>query len=417
MLTEKTRTGHISVSARCFSVILSLMLALPCHALSVSGVPEWLEGAVVRSVNAIWSEIPDSPEIDREGTLSLVASRLFAGYDVEIISGRYEPAVIFTAKKDNIISPDINITLPELRRFALQWFKNDIAGLQEEISRMTASIPQSALTWADDALRGRIGEIVSEIIPGWEFSQQIYIATDRTEIHIAFRPSNQVIQAVKPSLYSRTIPAVFLTDLEARLIPEFSPLVGVPVEWAELHVSEAEMIAHDFLADRHAIENMRADMSINFTVAPVSRLEAVVDSQTLMFELWFGGYVGIEGKYPELGTFFAVGPDAMFEPEIYAELILSLNDFGTTHRIGGRFEPVKYFWLGIENEWPENEYFFRLHYNPIRIKRPYLWWRWSPSMEVHEAAAGYRIDEHISIEIYYYDAGDDKIGLRGMWHL
>ena len=393
------------------------MSALPSHALKVSGVPEWLEGAVVRSVNAVWSEIPDSPFIDREGTLSVVASRLFAGYDVNVVSGRDEPAVVLTPRENNIVSHDVTITLPELRGFALQWFRNDITGLKEEISRMTAQLPQSAYTWADEALRESLAELFSSIVPGWEFSQQIYISPERTEINIAFRPGSPIILAIQPALYSRTIPAVFRSDLEARLIPELSPLVGVPVEWAELHRPEAEGIARNFLAERHAIENLRAGMDIRFSAAPVSKIEARVDSQAFMFEMWFAGYAGIEGRYPEAGAFFAFGPDVRFDPEVYVELVFSLDDFSEVHRLGGRLELFEYVWFGLENQWPDNEYFIRLQYYPIRTNRPYVWWRWSPELEVQEAALGYRVDEHISVELYYYDAGDDKVGFRGMWHL
>ena len=38
-------------------------------------------------------------------------------------------------------------------------------------------------------------------------------------------------------------------------------------------------------------------------------------------------------------------------------------------------------------------------------------------LRMHEAALGYRLDEHVSIELYYDNTGEDKVGIRGMWHL
>lgn len=419
MQRVKKRTGHISVSAKCFSVILALMIfALPCHAMTVSGVPEWLEGAVVRSLNAVWQEIPDSPEIDREGTLAIVASRLFAGYDVKVSTGRDEPAITFSRHENETVSLDVKINIPELRGIALEWFSNDIAGLDYEISKLIDDVPQSALTWADEALRERIRDILKAIVPGWDFSQQIYISPASTSITIAFRPSSPMVLAIQPALYSRTIPAVFRTDLEARLIPELSPLIGVPVKWAELHRPEIEKFARDYLTERHAIENLRAEMNIRFSAGAISKLEARVDSQDFLFEMWVAAYAGVEGRYPELGAFFAYGPPFIrFDPEIYAELIFSLDNFSEVHRIGARLELFSNFWAGAENQWPDNEYFIRIQYNPVRSRLPYVWWRWSPQLEVHEGALGYRIDEHISIELYYYRTDDDKVGFRGMWHL
>lgn len=416
MRKVKTRTERISVLAKCFSAVLSLIFTLPCNALTVSGVPDWLEGAVVRSLNAVWQEIPDSPEIDREGTLELVASRLFAGYDVKVTRSRYEPVIVFS-RQEKIVSHDVTVNLPELRGIALTWFEGDIEGLKEEILRFVDGVPQSALTWADEALRDKIREILGVIVPGWDFSQQIYISQSSTQINITFRPSSPMVLAIQPALYSRTVPAVFRTDIEARLIPELSPLIGVPVKWAELHRPEIESFARDYLSDRHAIENLKADVNIKFSAGAISKLEARVDSQDFLFEMWVAAYAGIEGRYPEIGAFFAFGPDIRFDPEVYAELILSLDDFKELHRIGGRLELFNNFWAGAEVQWPDNEYFIRLQYSPIRIRRPYVWWRWSPRLEVHEAALGYRIDEHISIELYYYNIEDDKIGLRGMWHL
>ena len=418
MQRVKRKTGRISVSARCSSVILAflLMTCSPCYAIRVSGIPEWLEGAVVRSLNAVWSEIPDAPEIDKYATLELVASRLFAGYDVKVRPYASEPAIYFSAH-DEIIAPEVRITPPELRGMSASWFMNDTAGLSEDICALLEGVPQSALTWADEALRERLGRLVSERLPGWEFSQQIYISPESTMITLTFRPSSRMVLAVRPSIYSRTIPAMFRSDLEAKLLPEFSPLIGLPVEWAEKHQTDIERHAKEFLEDRNTVDNLRADVSINFHADTVSGLEAFVNSEDFMFQVWVAAYAGIEGRYPEAGIFFGFGPNNRMNPEIYAELIFSLNDFGITRRVGGRFEPFSNFWAGIEMQWPENKYFLRFQYSPVKMRRPYALWRWSPELGAHEAALGYRIDEHVSIELYYDSTGEDKLGIRGMWHL
>ena len=413
------KTGHISVSARCFSVsvVLCVLLALsgPCYALSVSGIPEWLEGAVSRSLNAVWSEIPDSPEIDRYATLELVAARLFAGYDVKVKPKRGEPAIFFSAR-EKILMPDVRVIIPDLRGISAVWFERDISGMSEDVAALLEGVPQSALTWSDEALRERIRVIVSERLPGWEFSQQIYISEGSTLITLTFRPAAKMVLAVRPAIYSRTIPAMFRSDMEAKLIPEFSPLIGIPVKWAEKHKADIEIHAREFLEDRNTVDNLRADVSIKFRADTVSQIEADADSKDFMFQMWVAAYAGIEGRYPEAGVFFGFRPDVN-APEIYTELIFSLDNFGITRRIGGRYNVAGNFFAGIEMQWPESEYFLRFQYIPMKIRRLYGWWRWSPELKAHEAVLGYRIDEHISLEIYYYNKGDDKIGIRGTWHL
>ena len=421
MRKVRTKTGHISALARCSRLIISSLLILifinsPVHALSVSGIPEWLEGAVSRSLNAVWNEIPDSPEIDRYATLELVAKRLFAGYDVKVSSKRDMPAVIFFVN-DEIVRPDVKIIMPELRGMSIEWFNNDISGLSEDIAEILDCVPVNALTWADEALRERVNVIINERLPGWEFSQQIYISSEAALINISFRPSSKMILALKPEIYSRTIPSMFRTDLEAKLLSEFSPLIGIPVEWSEKHKAEIERHARLFLEDRNAVDNMRAQVNINFHAQKISGLEAVVDSQDFMFQLWVDAYAGIENKYPELGAFFGLRSRLDFHPEVYIETIFSLDDFDVVTRFGTRFELMNNFFAGVEIQWPESEYFLRMQYIPVKIRRPYAWWRWSPELKEHEAAFGYRVDEHVSIEIYYDSKNEDKIGLRGMWHL
>lgn len=395
-------------------LFFSLIFARPCHALNVQGIPEWLRPAVVRSLNAVWSEIPEDSMTDREGTLILVASRLFTGYNAKIKSG----TVFFEAQNENeFIAPEIKLNPPELRGVALEWFKGDLTGLSEDISVLIKSIPQSALTWADEALREKVSELVNKKLPGWDFSWQFYISQNSTLLNLTFRPSAEMVLAFRPFLYSHTIPVMFRSDLEAKLIPAFSPLIGVPVKWAEKHKNEIENLAREFLEDRHSVENLRADVNVNFTPGTVSGIEARVDSRDYMFQMWVSAYAGIEGRYPELGAFFGFRPDWKLKPEFYAEFILALNDFDLTHRWGARIELIENLWAGIENQWPENKYFFRLQYSPLKIRRPFALWRYSPELDVHEAALGYKIDEHMSIEVYYYSGSHDKIGLRGTWNL
>ncbi|MBR1485884.1 MAG: hypothetical protein IJ597_01340, partial [Synergistaceae bacterium] len=407
-----SRTGGSRFFLLFSFLFFAYVLANPAYALSVRGIPEWLEPAVVRSLNAVWSEIPKEAGIDREGTLVLVASRLFAGYDVEVKSGT--DTVVFFRPNEKIILPEVKLNSPELRGIALDWFYADIKNLENEISDLIKNLPQSALTWADEAFREEIKKIIDFHLPGWDFSQQIFISQNSTLVNLTFRPSAKMILAVKPSLYSYTIPVMFLSDLEAKLIPAFSPLIGVPVAWAEKHKLEIENLIREFLEERHSVENLRAAVNINFTPNTVSNLEAQVDSKNFMFQMWISAYAGLEGRYPEFGAFFGFRPDWKLKPEFYAEFILDLNDFNLTHRWGGRVELLENLWAGIENQWPDNNYFFRLQYSPIKIRRPFALWRYSPELDFHEAALGYKIDEHMSIEFYYYTGGskNEKFGLR-----
>ena len=188
------------------------------------------------------------------------------------------------------------------------------------------------------------------------------------------------------------------------------------MKWAELHKADIEKHAREFLEDRNTVDNLRADVNITFRADTVSDIEARADSKDFMFQMWVAAYAGIEGRYPEAGVFFGFRPDVN-APEIYTELIFSLDDFGVTRRLGSRYNVSGNFFAGIEMQWPESEYFLRFQYIPVKVRRLYGLWRWSPELKAHEAVVGYRLDEHVSLEIYYDNTGNDKLGIRGTWHL
>ncbi|MBQ9565038.1 MAG: hypothetical protein IJU98_05570 [Synergistaceae bacterium] len=371
----------------------------------------------MRSLSAVWNEIPDKPEVDREGTLILVARRLFAGYEIEIVRDAGKGPVVSFASRQTT-DWNASLTLPDLRELADGWFQKDAQGMEEEILTLLRPLPGAALTWADSALKEVLASIVERRFPGWDFSVQVALGEAEGIVTLSFRPKPPLILAITPSLYSRTIPAMFQSDLEAKLIPAFSSLIGLPVAWAVRHRSDVEEAARFFLEDRHTVENLRARANVIFLPGPVSGLDARVDSDRFRFQVWVAAYAGLDGRYPEAGVFLGWNTAHItgIDLELYGEAVAELDDLGLTRRLGGRFELFDNFWAGAEMEWPGEFLFWRVQWGPARARRPYLWWRWNPDAG-HEGAVGYRVDEHISVEIYYDGTGSDNVGLRGLWAL
>ena len=392
----------------------------PCYALSAAGVPGWMEPAVIRSLNAVWAEIPNAPDVDREGTLELVASRLFAGYDVTVsddASGSSRgPCVSFVSH--GATAWNVRLAVPELRDMARSWFEADVLGMEEELLALLDAVPVEALTWADDALKNAIKSVSDRRLPGWDFSVQAALGGSGADLTVSFRPRPPLVLAMRPSLYSGTMPAMFQSDLEAKLAAGLSPLIGLPVEWAARHKFDVEEAARVFLEDRHTVENMKAEVKAVFEPGPMSRLDASVDSDRFRFKVWVAAYAGLEGRYPEAGIFLGWNTARLtgIALELYAEATAELDDFETKRRLGGRIELFDNFMVGAEVEWPKDLLFWRVQWGPRRVRRPYIWWRWNHDAG-HEGALGYRVDEHISIELFYDGTGSDKIGLRGLWAL
>ena len=440
------RTEHTLASARCFNfninnkfnyrVVLSGAIIFLClnlifinyayADLKIAGdLPKWLNEPVKRSLSAVWAEIPDDADIDKLETLRLVASRLFTGYEIKVVSINFNKDInINFYKLEEILSWQVNLIAPELRGMALSWFNKDIAGLDAEILRLINNLPVEALSWADAALKDALKELINNKLAGWDFNAQVNINNNINNLNIYFRPAQPLVLAVRPSLYSRTIPVMFKSDLEAKLIPGLSPLIGLPVAWAEQHKLDIERAAHNFLKDRNSVDNMRANANVKFKPAAVADLEAKIESDRFLFQVWVAAYAGIKDKYPEAGVFFGWNMAHLFDfkfkfnLELYAEAIVELSDWDFTGRLGARYELFNDFWAGVEGEWPHDLLFARIYWGSYKPKRFYAWWRMNLNENLgHEGAVGYKLDDHISIEIYYDGIKGDKLGLRGQWSL
>lgn len=386
--------------------------------MTVDGLPDWLESHVLRGLEAVWREIPDGPE--RFDTLALVARRLFAGYRVTVLPGRAEapaePRVVFAVQE----APPWGVTtvLPELRAPVSSWFARDGAGMDGEIGLLMDGLPTDALSWADSALHEQVETIVNRRLPGWDFALLVRLENGQGVLQVSFRPRQPLVLAVTPSIFSSTLPVMFQSDLTAKLMSGLSPIIGLPVSWIAAHRRDVELLAQEFLEDRNAVSNTRSRVEVGFVPDQVSRVDATVNSERLIFQLWLAAYAGIEGRYPEAGLLLGWNTRQFSGVDLvlYSETIMDLGEYGLTTRLGGNLPLWKNFRVGLEVEWPEQEMWYRAWWSSNRIRRPYAWWRYS-SEYGHNAALGYRVNEHISIEIHYDNRYEDKIGLRGILQL
>ncbi|GHS95934.1 hypothetical protein AGMMS50276_13390 [Synergistales bacterium] len=399
------------------AVLLAAALFLPQSSfageLAVSARPSWLEPHARRALTVVWEKIP--PLAARLDTLSIVAKQLFEGYDVNIRIADAAPFVTLTP-----LTRDewrVSLSEPSLREDASEWFSRDVEGLSEEIAPLLKDLPIDALSWADSALNERIAQIIERRLPGWSFSLVVRINGDSQTLQVSFRAEQPLVLAVTPSIFSSTLPVMFQSDLAAKLIPGMSPIIGLPVAWIAKHKDDAEKMAREFLEDRNAVSNTRSMVEITFTPHQISEVDALVNSPRFSLQISLAGYAGIKGRYPELGVMAGLNTNRWtgVDLEIYNELVIDAGEFGLTDRLGFRFPLLARgaLRIGAEVEWPDGEIWYRAWIDTNRMKRPYLWWRWNHD-QGHGASIGYRLNEHISVEIHYDARYKNKIGLRGI---
>jgi hypothetical protein len=420
------RRFHRVAATFCLTAAL-FFAAFPCEALTVEGLPDWLTSHALRGLTAVWEEIPPMGGEARFDTLTLVARRLFMGYRVTIgrPDAKGEPRVFFEAQ--DAVAWEVQLVSPDLRPPASSWFADDEAGLKEGVGKLLEGLPVDALSWAGEALHGRIAALVEARFPGWTFSLLVRLEDGRSEnkssgenkgrgiLQLALRPDQPLVLAVMPSIYSSTLPLMFQSDLSARLLSGLSPIIGLPVRWIDRHRGEVELLVRDFLEDRNAVSNTRSQVEVTFVPDQISRLEADVESERFIFRLWMAGYAGMKERYPEAGVLLGWNAkrDLGIDVEFYGELILDVGELELTGRLGGSIPLWKNFRVGLEVEWPDERAWYRVAWTSARIRRPYAWWRWNPTRG-HNAALGYRLTEYISIELHYDDRWNDRLGLKGI---
>jgi len=289
-----------------------------------------------------------------------------------------------------------------------------------EISVLLEGLPVDALPWVDTALKKQIENIVEHRLPGWDFSLLARLGAgdgenDPSSLLVMFHPRQPLILAVTPSIFSSTLPVMFQSDLTAKLIPGMSPIIGLPVEWVGVHRHDVELLAQEFLEDRNTVSNTRSKVDIAFVPGQVSKLDATVNSERFIFQVWLAAYSGVKGRHPEVGVLSGWNTKQLtgLDLEIYNEIIIDMSEFGLANRLGLRLKVWDELQLGVEVEWPEQEVWYRAWWTEARVRRPYAWLRYSPTYG-HNAAIGYRISEYLSIELHYDERYNDKIGLRGI---
>jgi hypothetical protein len=169
------------------------------------------------------------------------------------------------------------------------------------------------------------------------------------------------------------------------------------------------------LEDRNAVSNTRSWVEVTFVPDQVSKVDATVNSERLILQVWLAAYAGVGERYPELGILAGWNTRQWtgIDLELYDEAVVDIGEFGLANRLGLRFPLGRQIRLGAEVEWPEQDLWYRAWWDPGGIRRPYAWWRYSDKGG-HNAALGYRINEHISIEIHYDSRYDEKVGIRGI---
>ena len=387
----------------------------------IDGIAEWLKESAERSLEAVYDHIPAAePSGVKEELLRVVADRLLLGYSVE--------AVVFNASgyvtvklRPAQAAPEweISITPPVLSPPVDGWFASDIAGISGEIAALMRNVPLEVLSWGDMDLKRAIEHLSADRIPGWRIA---LMARHKLEggviLDVSFIPEQPLTLAVTTRINSSSIPAILHSNLERELMKGFAPVIGIPVPWLNKHSKDLASIGRDLLLEEALVSSIaRADPVVTADTGVVSNVEVELESRRYSGQLWMAVYAGAKERYPEVGVHLGRRIRLLpnWDMELYAELILQLDDWTLEKRLGLRWPLWRSVWIG--GEWTDmgDIWWARLDYESW-AQRPYAWLRYSEKDDV-SAAIGYNINDYLSIEVHYDSRFDDKWNLRTLLSL
>ncbi|MFP4481743.1 MAG: hypothetical protein ACLFN0_02990 [Thermovirgaceae bacterium] len=398
---------------------VAFFLTVPTEAsVSAEGIPQWLRMPVERSLSAVWNEVSERPSGNRERIVELVAKRLFPGLEIQRVREAGEDLeVAFTLPSSKGEDWTVEVGMPDLPPFLEKTFLEDSSAIGPVAAEMLDSLPMDVLRWAGEDFQSRLGEKITERLPGWKPSF-VYSQRDGAGVlEISFTPDEPVVVAFSPRLSSRSLPLVLQTKLQEETLDVTSGIVGLPAVWVERHKERIQTYVATSLEEKWAARELEGKVEVNIRADRIAPVDVEVESTRYILQAWLGVYIGSDERYPEVGVHAGrrMTPFSGWEIEGYGEFVIGLNDGDIDPRFGLRWRWTPDVWIGIERSFEDDEYWGRIWFDEI-LPKLYAWGRFREDGET-EAGIGWRTGEHLSWELYYDSRDDQDVGLRIMGNL
>ncbi len=383
----------------------------------ISGLPQWQAALAKQSLEAVYEGMPhEQPASFQAEIMKTVASRIFAGYDVE--TAALKGGVIrvdFSAPHKKPWTVDVKI--PQLQSPALEWFAEDVKSLKPGIEAMLDGVPLESIAWSDKALQDQINTLAGDMLPGWELSLLMTAKEEVCEISVSFAPKMPMILAVNPAPVSNSLPMVFHGELRNKLMGESSAFIGLPVAWTAKHSEDINLWAEDYVNEQRITKRSAANADVSFSPSQISQLNVRVESRIYTIGAWAAIYAGTSDHSAELGLHLGRKVELLSDVpmEAYAEARLGLQDWELSCRFGLRFRALRDFWLGGEWDTDGDMWWARLTMDP-QLHKPYFWVRVSEEGDFN-GAVGWRATENISFEVEYDARDEDRWSLKMLGNL
>lgn len=167
-----------------------------------------------------------------------IFDRVLVGYTIEQVSinpgNTTRIFVVVTPWGDVVRDVTLDLDTSGLSPELVSLIKKDMGKLEDQVANVLIGLPVDSVEWAGGVSKTVIRELLANQLPEFRSSLEI-AAGQHTNVKLLLVPNGPVINDVKLSLRSRTIPNLLLAEAKTPVLQAAGMMRGLPVAFVERH--------------------------------------------------------------------------------------------------------------------------------------------------------------------------------------
>jgi len=317
---------------------------------------------------------------------------------------------------------DVELDRGELGDFWMQRFSRRLAEneprLLEVYRRFLVGLPSNPIDrqWAVGIVMAALEEAdpLPNVFPDFRIERSIELGAV-AKITVTLEPEKDLIELIRPRMYSSTLYNVILDRMRERLLAEADFMVGMPRSEIEGAADEIAGVLSEAIEEDAMAKQLRANASISVETLesqPIVRIDAVVDSN--LCDLWLETFVdfGNESRdssevQSRMGVLLTRGV------EVFVNLNYFTNDSTLQTDVALGFRPVRgtFAAVGYDLDRKAMKYFVEQEISPgFRLRGEIF-----EDDSLNEFGMTYQFQQYLSAGIY--TNGDNEYWVRSIFAL
>lgn len=337
---------------------------------------------------------------DYERLLAEVGDRVLTGYQMERVSVNAGAvtyidihAAPWSAAVENVF---VDMEFSGVEPGTAQLLEKRLPQLKDRIENILKGSSVDASDWAGGILRRMVRSEVETQLPEFKAAVDVVGEENRTVVQVVIYPVGQLVQNVKYSMTSESIPNLLLLDLKQRYAQKADALRGLPVEFVKRHQAELENLLLTDLKSEKSVKMHNLAPSIK--LVPGSTLGVEIGMGSDKYKIWFEGYGDIGRDDDNISGRAHIGKFISGRDEIFGEAGVTLDDVDWDFSAGWARHWGKAT-LSYMRRGPDGQNVYRGEYDftsKWRLRTEYF-----SGTDTTEIAVRYRIHEFLSAEYVY----------------